>query len=391
MSGPNQESSTIGGDGEIRGREVRSPVQKLSEEIYYPIFKEINDHLEERNPILGILGVPGAGKTTLAKNFEEYLEEEGRHSVTISGDWFINDGRGIFGVIQRLRYLLNQVLFNIPFLLKKGRGYYWKNFVTTKGIKDFFEKVEDFRESNKEFINIEVKTLYGVKSTVLTHESVIIVEGSAADILIEGTKNKKILFVQPYLNDARKQLISRDSGEGWVSKIEWILKSFLLINRGRYRSYFINLYDYDFILDVRNKNQPVLKVKEELNDFVSGDTTSHSTQATSASPAAEQNPKTAITGSAVLDDIKGGIDFNPNNLNLQTQGQDIDYSAPIDPQLLEELMRDPIDGFTPVIFNITPILNLPQLLGLNEERENVPIKQSSLSKEILWREEELKN
>ena len=74
---------------------------------------------------------------------------------------------------------------------------------------------------------------------------------------------------------------------------------------------------------------------------------------------------------------KGGIDFNPNNLNIETQGKGIDYNAPIDPQLLESLTSSPIEGFSPVIFNITPILNLPALLGLQDQDEK-PLQQSKL-------------
>ncbi|VAW47700.1 hypothetical protein MNBD_GAMMA03-1420 [hydrothermal vent metagenome] len=87
----------------------------------------------------------------------------------------------------------------------------------------------------------------------------------------------------------------------------------------------------------------------------------------------------------------GGINFNPNNLNLETQGQGIDYNAPIDPQLLESLTSSPIEGFTPVIFNITPIFNLPQVLGLNDQ-DDAPFQQSSIPKQDpfdrkYWQEE----
>jgi len=68
--------------------------------------------------------------------------------------------------------------------------------------------------------------------------------------------------------------------------------------------------------------------------------------------------------------IKGGIDFNPNNLNLQTQG--VDYNVPIDPQLLEELTSTPLDGLTPVIFQIVPVTNLPLLLGIADQLETSP-------------------
>jgi predicted unusual protein kinase regulating ubiquinone biosynthesis (AarF/ABC1/UbiB family) len=52
----------------------------------------------------------------------------------------------------------------------------------------------------------------------------------------------------------------------------------------------------------------------------------------------------------------GGIDLNPNMLELQTQGQGINFDIPIDPQTIQ------IDGFSPVIFQIIPT-NLPLLIG----------------------------
>jgi len=56
----------------------------------------------------------------------------------------------------------------------------------------------------------------------------------------------------------------------------------------------------------------------------------------------------------------GGINLNPNLLELQTQGQGIDFSILIDPQAIQRIQ---IDGFSPVIFQIVPT-NLPMLMGL---------------------------
>jgi len=74
------------------------------------------------------------------------------------------------------------------------------------------------------------------------------------------------------------------------------------------------------------------------------------------------------------DDI-GGIDMNPNNLNLQTQGGRFDLKLPLNSIDLQNIR---IDGFTPVIINVTPLTNLPLLLGLvddedTEDTENVHI------------------
>ena len=64
----------------------------------------------------------------------------------------------------------------------------------------------------------------------------------------------------------------------------------------------------------------------------------------------------------------GGIDFNPDRLDIETRGAgiDFDFDAAIDPALLEQLESAPINGFTPFIFQITPIKNLPLLLGVGK-------------------------
>nr|MBP9855424.1 DEAD/DEAH box helicase [Candidatus Omnitrophota bacterium] len=73
----------------------------------------------------------------------------------------------------------------------------------------------------------------------------------------------------------------------------------------------------------------------------------------------------------------GGIDFNPNNINLEIKNDGKDISIPIDEQ---QIQMDHIGGFTPVIINITSILNFPQVLGLKENEEDVNVEYS-LSKD----------
>lgn len=78
---------------------------------------------------------------------------------------------------------------------------------------------------------------------------------------------------------------------------------------------------------------------------------------------------------------KGGIDFNPNNLEIQTKGRGMDFDIPFDPQAIENMENMQIDGFIPVIFSITPIGSLPLFLGSvewdNDDNEKEP--QLSLS------------
>jgi len=84
-------------------------------------------------------------------------------------------------------------------------------------------------------------------------------------------------------------------------------------------------------------------------------------------------PLSGVGSSSVQTEKPGGIDMNPNNLNLQTQGGRFDFQLPLNSIDLQNIR---IDGFTPVIINVAPLTNLPLLLGLveeTEETENVRI------------------
>ena len=63
----------------------------------------------------------------------------------------------------------------------------------------------------------------------------------------------------------------------------------------------------------------------------------------------------------------GGIDFNPKLFDLEIKRDGKGVALPVDQQPLGEIH---IDGFIPVIINITPIQNLPLLLGFVDA--NVP-------------------
>ncbi len=64
----------------------------------------------------------------------------------------------------------------------------------------------------------------------------------------------------------------------------------------------------------------------------------------------------------------GGIDLTRKRLNLQTQGEGVDFNLPFDPSHLDQI---PINGLTPVIFQITPVTDLPLLLGLAEKHPEI--------------------
>jgi len=60
----------------------------------------------------------------------------------------------------------------------------------------------------------------------------------------------------------------------------------------------------------------------------------------------------------------GGIDLTRKRLPLETQGGGVDFNLPFDPNHLDKI---PINGLTPVIYQITPVTDLPLLLGLVED------------------------
>jgi len=67
---------------------------------------------------------------------------------------------------------------------------------------------------------------------------------------------------------------------------------------------------------------------------------------------------------------RGGIDLNPNNVDLEIKGGEMDVPMPaFDPAQLETM---PIEGFYPVIYNIIPVTNLPLLLGTSKDGESQP-------------------
>ena len=54
----------------------------------------------------------------------------------------------------------------------------------------------------------------------------------------------------------------------------------------------------------------------------------------------------------------GGIDLNPQDLKMKRQGRGVDLDIPLDTSNIQ------IEGLYPIIINITPVTNLPMLLGI---------------------------
>ena len=77
---------------------------------------------------------------------------------------------------------------------------------------------------------------------------------------------------------------------------------------------------------------------------------------------------------AMISDV-GGIDFNSAHLNLQIKRDGNGMPLPLNQQPIEDMK---IEGFFPVIINVTPVTNLPFLLGVEDQAE----ESSDLSFEL---------
>ncbi len=71
---------------------------------------------------------------------------------------------------------------------------------------------------------------------------------------------------------------------------------------------------------------------------------------------------------------KGGIDFDPAKINMEIRKTGKDLTVPSDSQPIN---LEGINGFTPLIIEIVPVANVPQLLGAAEPLEK-PAQLSSL-------------
>ncbi|MDP8266999.1 MAG: hypothetical protein P9M07_08705 [Candidatus Aceula meridiana] len=65
-------------------------------------------------------------------------------------------------------------------------------------------------------------------------------------------------------------------------------------------------------------------------------------------------------------DLKGGIDLDSANLDMDIQGEAIEFEMP---QGLQGIDPAQIQGFIPVIINITPIANFYSMLEIPEEEQ----------------------
>ncbi|MCK4829606.1 hypothetical protein KA005_78505, partial [bacterium] len=92
----------------------------------------------------------------------------------------------------------------------------------------------------------------------------------------------------------------------------------------------------------------------------------------SLSPKRERDFPSWFSGDSAMPRVAsspGGIDLNPRNIDIKTRGDGIKIQFP---SFNQNLPINIIDGFVPVIINITPITNIPFLLGVESESLKEP-------------------
>lgn len=87
----------------------------------------------------------------------------------------------------------------------------------------------------------------------------------------------------------------------------------------------------------------------------------------------------SLSGSVAGQENPGGIDLNPALLDLQIKRDGNGVPLPLPQQPIENMR---IEGFIPIIINVTPVTNLPMLLGLADEEKN----QQEVNPELKARE-----
>ena len=81
------------------------------------------------------------------------------------------------------------------------------------------------------------------------------------------------------------------------------------------------------------------------------------------------------TGLVEAPDQKGGIDFNPDALDIEVQREGPAMNAPVFAPNINNIQ---IDGLVPVMIKITPAVNLPAFLGISQNREEKKIESLSM-------------
>ncbi|MCA9402589.1 MAG: hypothetical protein KC897_02300 [Candidatus Omnitrophica bacterium] len=176
------------------------------------------------------------------------------------------------------------------------------------------------------------------------HTGIIIVETVEKPVPEEWRKKDNLLFVHLRAAEDRRRARIEAKGVEWAGQLEI---------KARHESW-TSLGTFAHRVLIENSGTDINKV---FNGTMKFQTVFERTQRdnavmVTAAPSAKQVVSDA--------DAVGGIDLNPANLELETRGDADELHFSVNPSLLRDMS---VDGFVPVILNISPVNSLPLLLG----------------------------
>jgi hypothetical protein len=180
-------------------------------------------------------------------------------------------------------------------------------------------------------------------------------------------------------NDELRKMIESGNAKGRINEIDGLIEEYQEVVDRREKE----LVELEDVNEEDNQvlaaNNSMQRKKRQISGLLDErqDAVDLAQRFFDITPVDESSTKTSkiTTDKASLDkpDKVGGINLNPSMLDLQIRRDGQGIPLPISQQPIGNMQ---IDGFIPVIINVTPITNLPLLLGVSTEEQTNPINSA---------------
>lgn len=178
------------------------------------------------------------------------------------------------------------------------------------------------------------------------HTGLIIVETVENAVPMEWRQADNLLLVHLRAEESRRRKRIERKGAEWAGQLD--IKA--VHENGT------SLKSFRHRISIENSGMDINKVFQGTMRFQTAFENTLNDKALLAVDTRTPSVNAAGTDSEAV----GGIDLNPANMSLETTGDTGHLPLAVDPQLLQGIS---VDGFVPVILNISPATTLPLLLG----------------------------
>jgi len=309
-------------------------------------------------PMIVIDGPSGIGKSTLVKNMKKLLARHRFKSGFFGLDMFMADRQERWRIINGIyQWTLTP------------KDYDERNFFDTQRIiNELVDPLVAFKQSGEKEKIFKFSDVYNHQNKNLGKHQATITDNTI--IIIEGKYAFTPELVDRYGQDAFRIRIRKDPvviREQYYGREKFYRSSEQMqILMDVYDRFFVPSYEkYLGRATPAGIHQMTISFNDAEADNIDYyyDRIHRANAVAGNSKAVDDDAMTGrVDQQSPVVRPPGGIDFNPNNLNLNTQGQTMNFNFPdIDPAMLPQ---GPVNGFAPVIIQITPIGNFLQLLGL---------------------------